>query len=98
VIYTRRKSGFRGVLPFLVMLGILLYAQNIFLFFIPVENFLSLAHTSSYFIAAICFYILFNEANANSLSEDERKIIVFILIAAVLSALGVTFKEKFYVH
>jgi hypothetical protein len=98
VIYDRRKSGFKDVLRFLVVLGILLWAQNIFLFIIPVNNYLSMAHTTSYFIAATCFYILFNEANANSLSEDERKIVVFILIAAVLSALGVTFKEKFYVH
>ncbi|HXA01030.1 MAG TPA: hypothetical protein VNW99_03525 [Cytophagaceae bacterium] len=98
VVYTRRKFGFKGVLPYLVVLGIFLWTQNIFLFFIPVQNNLSMAHTTSYFIAATCFYILFNETNANSLSEDERKIVVFILIAAVLSALGVTFKEKFYVH
>jgi hypothetical protein len=98
VVYNRRKSGAKEGLRYLVMLGILLWAQNIFLFIIPVDNYLSLAHTANYFIAAVCFYILFNEGNVRSLSDDERKIIVFILIAAVLSALGVTFKEKFYVH
>jgi hypothetical protein len=96
--YSRKKAGDKKILSYLVMLGILLWAQNIFLFFIPVDNYLSMAHTANYFIAAVCFYILFNEENVRSLSDDERRIIVFILIAAVLSALGVTFKEKFYVH
>lgn len=98
VVYNRRNVESKTVLVYLVVLGILLWGQNIFLFLSPVGNNLSLAHTASYFIAAVCFYILMNEKNANSLTEDERKIIVFILIAAVLSALGVTFKENFYVH
>jgi len=97
-VYTRKNLAVKNVMRYLVMLGILLWVQNIFLFFIPVDNYLSMAHTANYFIAAMCFYILFNETNVRGLSDDERKIIVFILIAAVLSALGVTFKEKFYVH
>jgi hypothetical protein len=99
VVYTRRKKlEGKDVYRFLIVLGILLWIQNIFLFFIPLVNFLVMGHMVSYFIAAACFYILFGGQNAKNLSEDERKIIVFILITAVLSALGVTFRENFYVH
>jgi hypothetical protein len=99
VVYTRKKKlEGKEVYRYLIALGILLWMQNIFLFFISFGKSLVVGHAISYFIAAACFYILFNARNAKSLSEDERKIIVFILITAVLSALGVTFKENFYVH
>ena len=99
MIYTRRKKlEGKDVYLYLIVLGILLWIQNIFLFFISITNFLVMGHMVSYFIAAVCFYVLFVGQNAKSLSEDERKIIVFILITAVLSALGVTFRENFYVH
>ncbi|MFL5728554.1 MAG: hypothetical protein ACJ75J_03610 [Cytophagaceae bacterium] len=99
MVYTRRKKmEGKEVFRYLIALGLLLWIQNIFLFFIATQNYLVMGHMSSYFIAAACFYILFNARNSQSLSEDERKIIVFILITAVLSALGVTFKENFYVH
>jgi len=91
-----RKHPETHIFRYSVLFCLLLLSQTILYLFFPTNKILTVAHMLSYLIIIVSGYIVLNRRVEEHVTEDEKKIITFIIIANILSLLGVTFKESFY--
>lgn len=97
--YKRRKTGLtvdNPIVKYTFLFSLVLIVQTVFYVFIPTNDLLTFGHMMSYLIILLGATLLFKSRVENELTPDEKKILTFIIIANVLSLLGVTFKESFY--
>ncbi len=96
-INRKRKDLQSHIFVWSLLLGLVLIFQCFLYLFVGTDIMLTIGHGLSYPAILIGFNILFNKKMEKDVGADEKKILSFIIIANVLSVLGVTFKESFYI-
>jgi hypothetical protein len=97
LINRKRKDLTSNVFVWSLLLGLVLVFQCIMYLFINTDIMLTIGHGLSYPAILIASHIIFSRKIEKDINPDEKKILSFIIIANVLSVLGVTFKESFYI-
>lgn len=92
----RKKMIHRNIFKFSLLLLLVMVVQTFVYLFVPSDLILTLGHMLSFLIVILAAAILYKGEFQEETSEDEKKIVTFIIIVNILSLLGITFKESFY--
>lgn len=95
-MYQKSKDIGKRIFKWSLFLGMVLLAQTFIFLFIGTDKLFLLGHFMSYPLVFIGLAILFGKRMGQDISMDEKKILSFIIIVSILSAIGVTYKEIFY--